>query len=888
MSLETKMVGLTFKNPLMAGCAGITETAKLVEKWLKAGAGGILAKTITTDPKLRTSIRPTFYPLNRYGLKGAMTEAQLLSAIPPDVWAKEEAPRLREIYQKYNARWIQSIVGRGMDLDDWGELAQLVEKAGAEAIELDLGCPLAPGESETYEEIELGEDPGITAKLVAGVKKAVKIPVGIKLSPTIRRLDKIAIAAQRDGGADFCTAINAPGGFSIDVEREVIRGVNTLVGYIPGPSHKWWGLAKVAQIKQACDIEVSGCGGIFTANDAIEYILLGCPTIQIVSSVYFKGEPVFAEILNGIEAFMERKGYNSINDFEGKVLAQLKAYRDIPHEEVMKFFPSPIVAKFDVDKRGYPPCQSACPAGVNAQGYIALTSQGKFREALEVLRQTMPLAGVCGRVCTHPCETDCERGEVDEPVSIRSLKRFMADYELRVGREKATPIERTKGDKVAIIGSGPAGLACAYDLVREGYPVTVFESAPQVGGLLRYGIPEYRLPKVILDDEISYVEELGMEIKTGTPVKNLADIFNQGYKTVFIATGAGTSQKMGIPNEKARGVIHALDLLKQVNSGEKVSLGDRVAVIGGSNAAIDAARVAVRLGAKEVSIVYRRSRAEMLAVKTEVDQAEREGVKINILAAPVRVLTKDDRVIGIQCIRMELGEPDASGRPRPIPIKGSEFEMDVDSVIIAIGQAVDSSMLPRELEYTDWGALSIDPVTMQTNIERVFAGGDVVVVADVIKAIAAGKEAAISIKRYLDGMDLKEGRPAPLKRVEEVSKEGVKIKARRAMPLLEPEKRVALAEVELGFDEKTAIEEAQRCLNCGVCLECMQCVTTCIHDAIEADKDLGIIKIDADVCEACGFCSALCPRGAISIVHAKTGKVVWSGEGAIDTSWIEW
>jgi dihydroorotate dehydrogenase subfamily 1 len=355
------MIGLTFKNPLMAGCAGITERAKVAEKWLKAGAGGILAKSITTDPKLRTYIRPTFYPLNRHGLRGAMTEGELLSTIPPDVWAKEEAPRFKEICQKYNARWIQSIVGRGADLDDWGELAQLVEEAGAEAIELDLGCPLAPGESESYEEIELGEDPGITAKLTAAVKKAVNIPVGVKLSPTIRRLDKVAVAAQRDGGADFCTAVNAPGGFSIDVEREVIRGANTLVGYIPGPSLKWWGLSKVAQIKQACDIEVSGCGGIFTANDAIEYILLGCPTIQIVSSVYFKGERVFAEILNGIEAFMDRKGYNTISDFKGKVLAQLKEYREVPHEDVIKVLPSPILPEFNVDKCNFcMQCVTSC------------------------------------------------------------------------------------------------------------------------------------------------------------------------------------------------------------------------------------------------------------------------------------------------------------------------------------------------------------------------------------------------------------------------------------------------------------------------------------------------------------------------------------------------
>jgi heterodisulfide reductase subunit A len=302
---------------------------------------------------------------------------------------------------------------------------------------------------------------------------------------------------------------------------------------------------------------------------------------------------------------------------------------------------------------------------------------------------------------------------------------------------------------------------------------------------------------------------------------------------------------MGIPGEDTKGVIHALDFLKRANSGVKVDLGERVAVIGGGNAAVDAARVAKRLGAKEVSIVYRRSRAEMPAVSTEVDEAEREGVKLHILAAPVKVIAKDDKVTGIQCIKMELGEPDASGRRRPVPVEGSEFNMDVDSVIMAIGQGVDKEALPKELEYTTWGTLVVDSVTLQTNIEGVFAGGDVVSgPADVIAAVAAGKEAAISIDRYLRGVDLKEGRPAPVKRVKEVSKEGVETKARQAMPTLDPDKRESFAEVELGFDEKAAIEEAKRCLNCGVCSECMECVKACQVGAINHEMEEETVEVD--------------------------------------------
>lgn len=511
----------------------------------------------------------------------------------------------------------------------------------------------------------------------------------------------------------------------------------------------------------------------------------------------------------------------------------------------------------------YSPCRAACPAGVNSDVYIDLISQGKFTEALEVHRQTMPFAGVCGRICTHPCEASCERAKVDGPVSIRSLKRFMADYELKVGRKKAVLIEKTKEDRVAVIGSGPAGLACAYDLVRQGYPVTVFEAAPKAGGLLRYGIPEYRLPNDILDNEISYIEETGVEIKTDTLVKDLDDIFGQGYKAAFIGVGAGTSQELGIPGENSKGVIYALDFLKQANSGVKVDLGQRVVVIGGGNAAIDAASVArrlslgaavnggdyeavdaatmvQRLGAKEVSILYRRSRAEMPAISSEVEEAEREGVKLHLLTAPVKILTENGRLTGIRCVKMELGEPDADGRRRPLPIKGSEFDIDVDTVIVAIGQTVDKAVLSRKLEYTDWGAVAINPVTRQTNVDGVFAGGDVVAgPANVIEVIAEGKEAAVSIDRFLSGQDLIEGRPLPIKNVAEVPAAGVALEKRDVKSVLVMEKRGTFEEVEQGFDEKMATAEANRCYKCGdgmdrniYCGLCTECIKACPHDNI--------------------------------------------------------
>ena len=508
--------------------------------------------------------------------------------------------------------------------------------------------------------------------------------------------------------------------------------------------------------------------------------------------------------------------------------------------------PQAVPAAFAIDKRGTAPCRIACPAGVNAQGYIALISQGKFKEALELVRRAMPFAGVLGRVCTHPCELECERGKFDEPVSIRALKRFIADYELKTEREKVVPIETTKDSKVAVIGSGPAGLACAYDLIREGYAVTVFESLPRAGGLLRYGIPEYRLPKEVLDNDISYIQELGVEIKTKSPVEDLAEVFNQGYAAIFIASGAQGSQKMGIPGEETSGVIHALDFLRMVNAGVDIKLGNKVVVVGGGNAAIDAARASLRLGAREVTVVYRRSRDEMPAISSEVEEAEHEGIKIHFLATPTKILSRDGQLSAIECITMKLGEPDASGRRRPVAVKGTEFTMNVDNVIIAIGQTVDKTALPKELNYTSWGTLEVDPVTLQTHIAGVFAGGDVVSgPADVVVAVAAGKEAAISIDRYLRGVSLTEERQVTPKRVENVSKERAQLKARASTPLLKlDERKGSFAEVELSFDEKTAIEEAKRCLNCGVCSECLECVKVCEQGAINHEMQDEFVEVE--------------------------------------------
>jgi len=520
-------------------------------------------------------------------------------------------------------------------------------------------------------------------------------------------------------------------------------------------------------------------------------------------------------------------------------------------------FPQAIPKVFAIDKKGTPKCQAACPAGVHVQGYVALIKDRKYKEALELIRNDNPLPLICGRVCFHPCETDCERGKFDEPVAINSLKRFVTDWELEHGIEKVEPIAKKHEEKIAIVGSGPTGLTAAYELVKKGYPVTVFESSAEPGGMLRTGIPEYRLPKKLLEIEIKRLKDLGVNIQTRTTIGldlTIDQLQQEGYKAILIAIGAQKSRKLGIEGENYEGALPALEFLKDVNLSKRVDLGDRVAVIGGGNVAVDSARTALRLESKDVRVLYRRSRKEMPAFPSDAKEAENEGVKFQYLVAPKKILGEKGKVTALECIRMELGEPDESGRRRPLPIKGSEFIVDADAVIIAIGETPDTSILP-EVEVTKGTTVKCEPMTLETALPGIFAGGDAVSgPATVVDAIAAGKRAAISIDKYLRGEELKVER-REIKLVEEVSKEGIEKRARQIMPLLSMEKRVeGFHEVETGFTEEMALKEAERCLNCGGCSLCLECEKVCEPEAIRHDQKQEIIDLNVGaIIVATGF-----------------------------------
>jgi NADH-quinone oxidoreductase subunit F len=477
------------------------------------------------------------------------------------------------------------------------------------------------------------------------------------------------------------------------------------------------------------------------------------------------------------------------------------------------------------------PCQHTCPAGINIPTYVAHIADGDYKAAIETIRERNPFAAVCGRICHHPCEGRCRRGELDEPVAIRTLKRFAADWYAEHGSEvgDVEPFPVTKKERIAVVGAGPTGLACAYFLAQGGYPVTVFEALPVGGGMLSVAIPEFRLPQAAIQQDIDYIVKRGVEIKYNTPINTNFTVENlrkDGFASVFIAAGAQRSQRLGIPGEveDVEGLYYGLRFLRDVRLGREVKVGKRVAVIGGGNVALDAARTCLRLGADETSIYYRRSRDEMPVSDVEYDEAVAEGVRINFLASPTRVTSDNWKVTGLQCIRMKLGEPDSSGRRRPVPMTGSEFLAEADTIIAAVGQAPDLSFLPADsaLERTRWETLVVDSNSLVTNVPGVFAGGDFVTGPGmVVEAIAAGRRGAIAIDKYLRGDDSRveiyDRKAKVVEGAVQELDESWELKPRSAVKTLPlPERRASFTEIELGFTEDVARREAKRCLRCDL------------------------------------------------------------------------
>jgi NADPH-dependent glutamate synthase beta subunit-like oxidoreductase len=533
------------------------------------------------------------------------------------------------------------------------------------------------------------------------------------------------------------------------------------------------------------------------------------------------------------------------------------------------------------------PCSAACPAGNDIVVFIQKISEGDFEGAWNLVQNENPFSGVCGRVCFHPCESKCNRREYDEPIAIHALERFVSDFASSLNK-KIQKAPGAKKEKAAVIGSGPAGMSCAYHLAKLDYNVTVFESSSLAGGMLRTGIPSYRLPKDVLDREISNIAELGVEIRTGMPFgENLSLEDLTAYQAIFVATGAHRSRDLHILGGKGRRVFNGLDLLKKINLSKKVKLGEKVAIIGGGNTAIDAARSVVRLG-KKATILYRRSKEEMPAFEEEMVEALEEGVKIRYLVNPIRIQQKDS-LHRLECLRMELGEKDESGRRKPVPIPGSNFFFEADNVIIAAGEEVELSFLPKGLEKRE--GIVLTHRDGNTGVRGIFAGGDLTSnQRTVAHAIGSGKKVALAIDCYLNGKDSEEalrqiltgGGPSismfrylhPQERLmnphvvtfDELNTDYFEPSRRQRETKDLIKKRIkGFREITCGFTEGIALEEAERCFSCGTCVGCENCYVFCPDASIIKIGEVLSHQVDYDFCKGCGICFSECPRGVISL-----------------------
>jgi NADPH-dependent glutamate synthase beta subunit-like oxidoreductase len=527
-----------------------------------------------------------------------------------------------------------------------------------------------------------------------------------------------------------------------------------------------------------------------------------------------------------------------------------------------------------VDK--LPPCVGTCPNHNAVREMLMTISKAEdfekpyeqaFEEAFYTFLETTPFPSVCGRVCPHPCESACNRKEKEGSVGINSVERFIGDFGLEKGLKPRKLTDEVRSEKIAVVGSGPGGLSAAYHLARGGYPVTVFEAFPKSGGMLRYGIPDYRLPEKILDAEIDRILGMGVELQLNKAVGHdvSLDELRKEYKAVFVALGGHKGIELRVEGEDAPNVITGIDFLHRINTGETVDIGDRVLVIGGGDTAIDAARVSRRLGA-DVTIVYRRTRKEMPAIEEEIDGADLEDVDIHYLAAPIEIYKENGKAVGMKCQQMELGEPDSSGRRRPVPIEGETFDLDFTCLITAVSQAPDFTGFESLIEGKDW--IKVDD-KFKTKIDGVYSGGDNVNLGLAIDAIAHGRYAALAIDALVKGAEDQAAESlGEVIRADKMQlgyyKEAQPV-ARRELPLEERLKNMA-SEIVFTQTQEGAIDEAKRCMSCGMCFDCGTCWSYCQDNAIVKPLVKGDpYKFKLEFCTGCKKCSEVCPCGYIEM-----------------------
>jgi len=864
VDLRTRFAGIELKNPLVISSAGITETVDKMRRCQEFGAAAVVMKSWFEEEVCRQDPSPR-YKILRHDMGRDRTFSffsyEQASEWDLDRYAEEVSAATGEL----DMAVIPSI--NGITDEGWVSAARRMVEAGAVAIELNTSCPHG---SITFRG---GAVEQIIGETVRKVRRAVEVPLIAKISPMLTS-PMALVKHLGDVGVDGFTIFNRMTGLDVDLESEapIMHGG---YGGHGGPWAIQYPLRWISDItRQMPGVQIAGSGGVMDGRDLAKYILAGAQVVQVCTAVVLNGYEIIADILGELSRWMDGKGHADLASLRGRAAQKVLGTAEVERGRRFTAYIHP---------ESHAPCVHACPARVPAQAYVHRIAQRDFAGALEAVRSANPFQSVCAWACYHPCEAACTRGDVDEPIAIRALKRFAVEWGRRNAPLSEVPIETAPptGKKVAVVGAGPAGLTAAHDLARLGHAVTVLEASSAPGGMLRWTIPAHRLPRGIVDEEIDYIRRFGVEIRCGERLGRdftLDDLTCGGYHAVVLALGAGQSARLGVPDEDSAGVVGAMQFLRRAGCGEDCDVGRRVAVIGGGNSALDAARCAVRRGAEETYLVYRRTRDEMPATAEELDLAEQEGVRVLYLAMPVRVNAVGGRVTGITIRGGYLDRPRAGERRRPVPLDDIEYTLAVDQVVVAVSQLADAAPLGAAggVRVSSKGTVEVLDEFGTTSRRDVFAAGDLTGRAgSIVEAVASGRRTALAVDSFLGGKEVEDARRRwgdsvavdgheVLKRT--ISREPA---PRVEVPQRDAEQRARDFEpVELCLSEEEAVREAERCLRCGCGIGCELCYRVCPYSAVKPDGYT--FRVDEELCIGCGLCIERCPNDNIDAVELDT------------------
>ena len=871
--MPVRAAGIRFRNPFVIASGPTTMQLDQLKRAAAQGWAGASCK-LTFDPSPYINRRP------RYGWDPAQ---HLLYFTAEKRLSFDDACRLIEQARKEIDNFVlfSNFTYSEDDVEGWVNMAKRFENAGAHANELNMCCPNMSFNVELAKNPDAeihktgasqGQNPDALEQIVKAIKAETNIPLCVKLTPEGSRQHLIARICY-DAGADMVCGVgnrlalpgirlDEPGRSDIYLQQE--QGMYCMTSRWLKPL----ALRDVYMMRRMAgpDPVIIGTGGVTTWQDAVEMILAGSDLIGACASTILYGFGFLPAMFREFRRYMDERGVRDPRELRDKLVTTVTSAPDLTlYEGYARLTDRDLAA----------PCDNACPFHVPAEAYVRLVAQERFKEAYEQITSKNPLQYVCGYVCNFPCEGDCTRGLKDEPIRIRAIKRFVMDLAEKEGWEPAVEKAEPHGVKIAVVGSGPAGLTAAYQLARAGYGVTVLDGEPELGGMLRYGIPRFRLPRRIVDLEIESIRKLGAELLSGKVMGRdftLDGLRAEGYRGFVMACGTQAGNKLGVPGESddLDRYYPAIDFLKEHHRRKDLPIGKRVVVIGGGFTAVDASRTCIRRGAEEVYMVYRRTREEMTSVPEEVYEAEEEGVRVMYLVSPVEIERDGNTIRGIRMRNNVLGIAGHGERRPPEPVPGAEFTIACDTVIVAISQHVEASLTGSGLAVTTAGTLEYDAATGSTPLDDIVVAGDAGMgPSTIIRSIAQGYNAAATLDRRLRGDDAflsPVPETHPVDPVDVINRNpDFPIKPRVPLPIVPAEdRRGNFDPYERTMTREEAVEEASRCLYCGCGVGCQICEELCLTRAWSHEDSY--VKIDPEKCVGCGICVLRCPNRNIEMV----------------------